>query len=157
MEGHHTRVWPEHWVWTQLVRAIWILWEGRGHEWDVVWLGVRPAFVELGMPEREVLEPEDLPYTILLDVFVFIYATFPPLYQPTWVGVLDAFMGARGHHAPEASFGPRAITIYVDDALYLRVIEEEAVHRAVATSYKGFGKATDIQPLHTLLPIVTTA
>jgi hypothetical protein len=94
VEGYYSRVRPQHGVCAELVWSIRVVWKGCGQERDVVWLGVRPAFVKLGMPEREVLQPEDLPHTVLFDVLILVYAALPPLYQPTWMRVLDAFMRA---------------------------------------------------------------
>jgi hypothetical protein len=157
MKGHYSCVWPQHWVCAKFVRAIWIIREGRGQEGNVIRLRVTPALVKLSMPKGEVLQPEDLPHTILFDVLILVYATFPPLHQTAWVRVLDALMGAGRHHASEASFGPAAVVIHVDYALDLGMIEKESVYGAIATSHKRFGEATDVKTLHTLLAIVATA
>jgi hypothetical protein len=66
-------------------------------------------------------------------------------------------VGARAHHAGEPTLGSGAILVHVDDALHLRVIEKEAVYGAIATCNEGFGKAPNVETLHTLLAIVAAA
>ena len=74
------------------------------------------------MPERKVLQPEDSPRAILLDVLILIYTSLPPLYKATGVRVLNAFVGTGGHHAAEAAFGSGAFSVNVDNALHLGMI-----------------------------------
>ena len=45
--------------------------------------------------------------------------------------VFDALVRASGHHASEAIFGTRARRVNADDALHLRMFEEEAMHGAI--------------------------
>jgi hypothetical protein len=118
---------------------------------------VRPAFVELRVPERKVLQSEDLPGTVFFDVFVLVYAAFPPLDQSTWVRVLDAFVRAGRHHAPKAPFCSCAIGVDVNNSLHLWMVEEEAVDRTIATRDKTLREAADVQALDTLFAIVATA
>lgn len=109
------------------------------------------------MPEREVLQPEDLPRAILLDVLVLIYASFPPLDQPSGMRILDALVGAGRHHAAETAFGSSTFDINVDNALDLRVIEKEAVNWAISAVHEGFRESIDVETLDALLAIVAAA
>lgn len=115
---------------------------------------MRPAFVELGVPEREVLEPEDLPHAILLDVLILIYAAFPPLYQPAWVRIFDTLVRTSRHHAPEAPLGARAIAVHIDNALNLGMVEKEAMYGTIAASYEGFGEAINVKTFYAFLAII---
>jgi len=80
VEWHDARVRPEHRTIAKNVWPIWILRVRLREEGYIVRLGVRPPLFEGRVPEGEVLQPEDLPCPILFDVFVLVYATFPPLY-----------------------------------------------------------------------------
>lgn len=157
VEGHHTRIRPQHRVLTELIWTKRILWERGREERDIVGFGIRPALFEGGMPEGEVLQPEDLPYAILLYVFVFVDASLPPLNQAARMRVLDALVCARSHHAAKAPFGTCAVIADVNNALNLRMVEEKAVDGSIAALDKSVGKTSDIQALHPFFAIVTTA
>ena len=157
VERHNTRIRPQHRMITQNVRPIRIIWIGRREKGHVVGLRVCPALLKRRMPERKVLQPEDFPHAVLFDVLILVYAALPPLYQPTRVCVLDAIVGAGRHHAPEATFGSRAVYIDVDYALHLGVIEQETVYGAIATGYEGFGETADVKTLDALFAIVATS
>jgi hypothetical protein len=157
VKRHDTRVRPKHRMIAKLIRAIRILGEGRGQKGHVVGLGVRPSFLERRMPEGEVLQPEDLPHAILLDIFVLIDASFPPLYEPARVRVLDALVGTGRHHAAETALCTCTLGVHVDDALDLRMVEQEAVYRAIAAGHKCFGEAANVETLHAFFAIVAAA
>jgi hypothetical protein len=157
VEGYNARIRPQHRMIAQDIRPIRVIRVRRGQERHVVGLRVGPAFLERRVPERKVLQPEDLPHAVLLDVLVLVYATLPPLYQPTWVRVLDAFVGAGGHHAAEATLRSRAVCVDIDDALHLRVVEEEAVNGPIAASYEGFREAADVETLDSLFAMVAAS
>jgi hypothetical protein len=157
VERHHTRIRPEHRVFAQLIGPIRVVGIRRRQERHVVGLGVRPALLKGRVPEGEVLQAEDLPHAILLDVLILVDAALPPLYEAPRMCVLDALVGARRHHAAEAALRARALGVYVDDALNLRVIKQEAVHGAIAAGDEGFGETADVQPLYALFAIVAAA
>lgn len=157
VERNNTCIRPHHWVRDKLIWAEWFLWKRFRHEGDVVWLRVTPAFLELRMPEWKILQSEDLPHTIFLDVLILIDAALPPLHKSPRVRILDTIMCTGGHHASKATLGSCAIGVDVDDALNLRMIEEEAVHRTIPSSYKTSGKAADVEPLDTFSTIVPAA
>lgn len=96
------------------------------------------------MPEREVPQSKNLPHTVLFDILVLVYASFPPLHQTARVRIFDAFMCTCGHHAAEAAFSAVAVGADVHDTLDLRVVEKEAVDGAIAAFHEGFGEATDV-------------
>lgn len=118
---------------------------------------MRPPLFEGRVPEGEVLQPEDLPHSILFDVFVLVYTTFPPLHQAARVCVFDAIVGTGRHHAPEATFGSGAFCVDVDNALHLWMIEKKPMHRTIASGYEGIREATDIESLNALLAIVSAS
>lgn len=157
VKRHNSSVRPEHRVLTQLVRSLRVFRICLGHEGHVVGLGVRPALPKLGVPEGEVLQPEDLPHAILLDVLILVYAALPPLHQPTRVRVLDALVRAGGHHASESALGTGAFGVDVDDALDLGVIEEETVDWPVAAVHEGLREAADVEAADAVLAIVAAA
>jgi len=138
----------------QLTWTVRIVGISRRQERHIVGLGVRPTLLKSRVPEGEVLQAKDFPHAILLDVLVLVDATLPPLHQAPRVCVLDALMGARRHHAAEATFRASALVVHVDDALDLGVIEQEAVHRAITAGHEGLGEAIDVEPLHALFAIV---
>lgn len=109
MERNNTRVRPHHRLIAKIVWPIWIFWVRFRRKRYIVRFGMRPALLELRMPEWEVLQPEDLPYTIFFDVLVLINATFPPLHESTGMCIFDALMCASGHLATETTFRSRAI------------------------------------------------
>lgn len=109
------------------------------------------------MPKREVLQPEDLPRAILFDILILVDTSFPPLYKAARVCVLDALVGTGGHHASEATFSAGALRIDVYDTLDLRMVEKEAMYRAITAIDERFGEAANIQALDTLLAIVAAA
>lgn len=154
VERYNAGIRPEHRMIAKLVRPCWILWICFGHKRHIVGLCVRPALFERAMPKWKVLQSEDFPSTLLLNVLVFIYASFPPLYQSTRVRILDALVRARGHHATKASFGSDATGINVYDALDLRMIKQETMHGSIATLHKVLCKAPDVQSLNALFAIV---
>jgi hypothetical protein len=154
MEGHNARIRPQHRMITQNIRPIRVIRVRRGEEGHVVGLRVRPALLERRVPEREVLQPEDLPNAVLFDVLILVYAALPPLYQPAGVRVLDAVMGASGHHAAKATLRSRAVCVDVDDTLHLWMVEQKAVNGAIAAGYEGFREAADVETLDALFAMV---
>lgn len=156
MERHHPRIWPEHRVIAQLVRPIWIVGVCGRQKRNIIGLGVRPALLKGRVPERKVFQAENFPDAILFDVLVLVDAAFPPLYKTSWVGVLDAVVGTRRHHAAEAALCAGALVVHVDNALDLGVVEQETVYGTIAASDKSLREAANVEPLHALFAIVAT-
>lgn len=48
-----------------------------------------PTALKLGVPEREVPVPEQLPHAILLEVLVLVEPALPPLYVTARVSLVD--------------------------------------------------------------------
>jgi transcriptional regulator NrdR family protein len=61
------------------------------------------------------------------------------------------------HHAAEAAFGSGALGIDVDDALNLRVVEEESVNRTISTVHKGLRESANVETLDAVLAIIAAA
>jgi hypothetical protein len=157
MKGHNPGIRPEHGVLAEFVRPIWIVRIRRRKERHIVGLCMRPTLLESSMPEGKVFQPENLPHAALLDVLVLIDAALPPLYQSTWVRVFDALVSAGRHHTPKTPLGACTLGVHIDDALDLRVVEEEAVDRPVAPVHEGLSEAADVKASDTIFAVVATA
>jgi hypothetical protein len=112
---------------------------------------VRPAVLKCGVPEWKVLQPPNLPCPVLLDVFIFIDAAFPPLDVSSGMDVDDALMGARLHETAKAALGMDSVFVDVHNTLELRVVQKEAVYRPITAGYEGFRKAANVEPFDAVL------
>jgi hypothetical protein len=78
MEWNHTSVRPQREILKELIGAKWVCRELFLEQGNEV-LCLFPTQFKRSMPERIITKSENLPHTILQNVFIFIYSTFPPL------------------------------------------------------------------------------
>lgn len=84
------------------------------------------------MTQEEASRPEQLPDSILFDILVLVQSALPPLRMTSRMLFLDALVSPRSHEGTKSTPGVR-FGVAVDDVLHHGVIEQEAVHGAVAS------------------------
>ena len=92
----------------------------------------------------------------MIDVFILVDAAFPPLARQL-SGLRLALVTSRLHQAAGAGLGRLAIGCDVDHVLKLRMVKEEAAHRAVEVVGEVLAEATDIEPTDTRLTLEDAA
>lgn len=128
---------------------------GLGREGDVVRLHVRPTLADFSMPEGEVPQFEDLPNSVLFDVFVLVDSAFPPLHQSPWVFVRYAVVRTGGHDSTESHPGMSPVVVDITDILHHGVVKQEPMNWAIAAFDKELGEAVEIETLYALLATIS--
>lgn len=156
MERNNPRVRPQHQllhnlIWTRIILRI-RLYIKRN---ELPNLFIAPSPREIRMPEREILQLEDLPDAIFFDIFILVQPAFPPLDETAGMCFCDAFVGSGAHESSETTTGSGSVAGDVDYVLHLGVIEEEAVDGAISPVDKAVCKSLDVKPPHSLLASVS--
>lgn len=109
------------------------------------------------MPEGKVSIAKKLPDTILLDVLVLIDAALPPLDVAAWMRLIDTVVGAGAHDGAHAHPGVAGVGVDIDNVLHHGVVQQEAVHGAVAALDKGGLEAALVEAADACFPAVARA
>ncbi len=101
------------------------------------------------MPERPVLQPLDLPDSVLVDVAVLVEPAFPPLVEGDLAGegLLGRFVQPGLHHAPETALRRGEVVGDGDDVLELRVVQEEPEDRPVVPLHEPASEPLNVEPV----------
>lgn len=158
MKRHNPRVWPQHQLLHNLIRARLILGirlSIKRHKLPN--LLIPPSPIEICMPEGKVFEFKDLPDAVFFDVFVFVEAAFPPLDEAARVRFGDGFVRSCGHECTETTKGTGPVGGNVDYVLHLGVVEEETVDGAISSFDKAVCEAADVQSVDSFFLSVSTS
>src|ERR1700722_8487273 len=118
---------------------------GVGVVGHIIGLGEGPAFVEIGMPNRTIVQHLHFPYAVLFGVDVFVERAFPPLPERMrFVGEL--VMAAGLHEDAETRVGQLAVGRNVDDVLQHHVIQQIALYGAVVATGEVFAETAAVKP-----------
>lgn len=173
VEWDDAGVGPQHPLLNDLVRSDRIFRVRLRRPWDVILLGVCPASLKIGVPEREVAVPsrryqewsrrvsrghlpEQFPGSVLLDIFILVQATFPPLGVTTRVLFLDTLVSTGGHQGAKSA-PSMGLCVTVDYVLEHRVIQQESIDGTVAASDKILLEASLVQTADASLASVARA
>lgn len=147
MKRNNPRIRPHGPLLNQLIRPQRVLGIARRHKRHIILPGMAPPLLKLGVPQRKVPVPKQLPRAVLLDVLVLVQPALPPLPVAARVVGLDGLVRAGLHERAHAAPRVRARGVHVDDVLRHDVVEQPALDGAVATGDKVLLEPVLVEPL----------